>query len=109
MKRFFSAFVLALLLASTCFAAVKYLEIEEQLTPGEKIERLPTIMRIIVEDEDDARSQKDALTATYFNGTSVKQQLHKHNHELTGNNLPCEIIDLTKEKSLGIDEIAIEK
>ncbi len=69
-----------------------YLEIIEQLSEEEMLEKQPQIVRLEVKDETEAKEKLKEYEPA-FEGLKYKKQLHIHKHSKDGN-LPCEIKNL---------------
>jgi len=66
---------------------MKYLEIEEQLTEDEKIEKLPEMIRVEISDKKEAISKMAELKDTIRNS---KCFIHEHHHYADSTlNKPC--------------------
>ena len=70
----------------------QYLEIVEQLTEEEKLEKLPEMIRVEVTDEADAKTKMEELKNKVRNS---KCYLHMHYHSTDATkNKPCELKEL---------------
>jgi len=66
-----------------------YLEIIEQLTEEEMLEKQPQIIRIEVKNKTEAKT-KSKQYESVFKGLKYKKQFHIHKHS-KGGNIACEI------------------
>lgn len=68
----------------------RYLEIEEQLTEEEQLEKQPSIVRVEVKDKAEAEKVYPDYEVD-FEGKKYKVKYHIHFHSAKGANRPCEV------------------